>query len=156
MFINGAAVAHAQTEDPDLCIGRPLAFHPEITPQRPPSDRLYPGAPRSARRSIGGPVAFQSPSVFHKDTSKPRESHTGEKRWFVVGYSGKLARAKDDLQRIHESSQFRTEFPQTSTAPVLWTSVKRKVRKKGSERRSKRNRRRVVGTSKIGIEKSSF
>ena len=28
----GTAVAHAQPEDTDLCIWRPIAFHPEITP----------------------------------------------------------------------------------------------------------------------------
>ena len=39
----GTAVVHAQPEDLDLCIGRPIAFDPEITPQ--PSDRQ----PDSAR-----------------------------------------------------------------------------------------------------------
>ena len=56
VLINGgAAVAHAQPGDPDLCIGRPIAFHPEITPP-PPHHRLYPGQPHSA-----GPIALQSP-----------------------------------------------------------------------------------------------
>ena len=38
----GSEVAHAQPEDPDLCIGIPITFHSEIRPP-PPSDRLCPG-----------------------------------------------------------------------------------------------------------------
>ena len=49
----------------DLRIGSPVAFYLEITP--PPSDRLH---------SL---IAFQSPSVLGKDTSKPREIHVGER-----------------------------------------------------------------------------
>ena len=64
---------------------RPTVIHPEITPP-PPSDRLYPGRPDSARPGIGGPIAFQSPSVH---TSKLREIHMDERRWHVVGYSGR-------------------------------------------------------------------
>ena len=38
VFVNGGTrVAHAQPEDTDVSIGRPIAFHPEITPP-PPSD----------------------------------------------------------------------------------------------------------------------
>ena len=48
----GTAVAQAQPEDPDLCIGRPIAFHPEIAPP-PPPDRLHPGHTDSARLGIG-------------------------------------------------------------------------------------------------------
>ena len=49
----------------DLRIGSPVAFYLETTP--PPSDRLH---------SL---IAFQSPSVTGKDTSKPREIHVGER-----------------------------------------------------------------------------
>ena len=69
----GAVVAHAQPEDPDLCIGRPVACHPEITPPPP-----HPGPPDSARPGIGRRVAFPSPSVLQKDTSTPREIPVGE------------------------------------------------------------------------------
>ena len=48
----GTAIAQAQPEDPDLCIGRPIAFHPEIAPP-PPPDRLHPGHTDSARVGIG-------------------------------------------------------------------------------------------------------
>ena len=41
----------------------------------------------SAGLGIGRPIAFQSPSVHGKDTSKPLENHIGERRWHVVGYS---------------------------------------------------------------------
>ena len=38
VFVNGGTgVVHAQPEDTDVSIGRPIAFHPEITPP-PPSD----------------------------------------------------------------------------------------------------------------------
>ena len=47
-----------------------------IHPNTP--DRLYPGQPHSA-------IAFQSPSVHGKDTSKAREIHFGE----GCGYSGR-------------------------------------------------------------------
>ena len=36
---------------------------------------------------IGGPIAFQSPSIHGKVTSKPHEIQSGERRWYVVGYS---------------------------------------------------------------------
>ena len=35
---------------------------------------------------IGRPIEFQSPSVHGKDSSKPSETHTGERRWYTVGY----------------------------------------------------------------------
>ena len=92
MSINGgAAVAHAQPDDADLCIRETDCFvacavacgrheqvhhsqmrHREITPP-PPSDRLHPSQPDSSRPDIGGPVAFQSPSVLRKDTWKTSE-----------------------------------------------------------------------------------
>ena len=66
MFINeGTAVGQAQPEDPDLCIGRSVAFHPEVTP--PPPDRLYPGQLDSTKPGFGRPISFQSPSVYGKD-----------------------------------------------------------------------------------------
>ena len=87
VLINGgAAVVHAQPGDPDLCIGRPIAFHPEITP--PPLHRLYPGQPDSARPGIGGPIAFPVTIFVHgKDTSKSHEIQIGERLCCVVGYS---------------------------------------------------------------------
>ena len=47
-----------------------VAFHLEITRPSPP-DRLHPGLPGSAIPCVGGPIAFQSPSVQEKDASKP-------------------------------------------------------------------------------------
>ena len=41
------------------------------------------------RAGSGRPTAFQSPSVHVKDTSKTREIHSGERRWCVVGCSGR-------------------------------------------------------------------
>ena len=80
VFTNaGTAIAQAQPKDPNLCIGTPIACHPEITPP-PPSSRLQPGQPDSARLGIGR----QSPSLLQKDTSKPGESHIGDRRWFTV------------------------------------------------------------------------
>ena len=96
------AVAHAQPEDLDLCIGRPL----EITPP-PPSDRLHPGQPDSAKLGIGRLVAFQSPPLLWKDTPKPRENPLVEDVGKQMASAKKLARAKEELQRIHESSKFR-------------------------------------------------
>ena len=62
VFVNGGtAVAQAQPEDLDLCTGRPIACHFEITPP-PPPDRWYPGQRAAAR--LG-----------------PREIHIGERRW---------------------------------------------------------------------------
>ena len=49
VFVNGGtAVAQPQSADPDLCIGRPIAFHHESTP---PS--LCPGQPDSVMPGIG-------------------------------------------------------------------------------------------------------
>ena len=39
VFVNGGTrVAHVQPEDTDVSIGRPIAFHPEITPPHRPTD----------------------------------------------------------------------------------------------------------------------
>ena len=77
MFIDGgSAVAHAQSENADLRIGRPNRRHHPITP----------GQPDPAKPDIGEPIAFQSPSVHGDDTSKPRKFHIGERLWNVVGY----------------------------------------------------------------------
>ena len=68
VFINGGtAVAQAQPEELDLHIGRPIAFHPEVT-HPPQSDRLYPGQPDSARLGIGGSDCFSG-------TVSARERH---------------------------------------------------------------------------------
>ena len=51
-------------------------------------------------RALGRPVAFHSPSVLLKDTLRPREIPSGERRWCAIGWSErKLARAKEDLQK---------------------------------------------------------
>ena len=63
-FLNeGTAVAHARSEHPDLCIGRPIALHTENTPLHRASDRLQPRAQARmpGRPGIGSPIAFQSP-----------------------------------------------------------------------------------------------
>ena len=87
VFVNGAtAAAQAQPEDPDLCSGRQVAYHPEITPP-PAPDRWYPGQPDSARPGSGRPIVFQSPLVHRKVTCKPIEIHIDETLWYVVGYS---------------------------------------------------------------------
>ena len=76
-FMNrGNAVAQAQPEDADVRIGRPMAFHPDATAPLPP-DRWHPGQPDSSQLGIERPIAFQSPEI-----------HMGERRWYVVGYSG--------------------------------------------------------------------
>ena len=57
-YAMGSSIVRTRTE---LCIGS----RSELTPS-PPSDRLHPGQPNSARSGIGGPIALQSPSVFRK------------------------------------------------------------------------------------------
>ena len=58
--------------------GRPIAFHLEVTPP-PPSDRLLPGQQDSARLGVGGPTAFQSPSVHGEDVKCPLVKDVGMK-----------------------------------------------------------------------------
>ena len=59
--------AQAQPEDPDVCVGIPTASHSEITAP-PPSDRLHPGQPDSARPSIKKKrLLLQSPPVHWKE-----------------------------------------------------------------------------------------
>ena len=108
VFVNGVtAVVHAQPEDPDLCIGIPIAFHPTAATIRP----IAPKPARFCNPGIGEPIAFQSPSVHGKDTTKPREIHMGERCWYIVGYSVRNSpRAKDDFQRIHENYLIRSTF----------------------------------------------
>ena len=68
VFKNGrTAVAQAQPKDLDLCIGRPMAFHVEMT-LPPPSADCTQASPNSARLRIG-PFAFQSPKN-EKDNSE--------------------------------------------------------------------------------------
>ena len=77
MFVNGSAAA---PEDPELSIGRPIAFHSQSAPP-PLADRLHPRQPDSARPCIGRPIAFQS-SMNEKDNS----GHpVGGRRWYAVG-----------------------------------------------------------------------
>ena len=66
----GYAVGQAKPEDPDLCSGRSIAFHREITPPLPP-DRLYPSHWDSSRLGIGRPIAVQLPSVY----GETRQNH---------------------------------------------------------------------------------
>ena len=80
LIIGGAAVAQAQPEDPDLCIGRLVAVHPEITPP-PPPDRLNPGQLDSARLGIGDRLI----SSHHQCTGR---------RQFVVARSEKTHEPK--------------------------------------------------------------
>ena len=61
----GSAVAPVQPEDPDLC-------HRVTDCTQAPPD--------SARQGIGRPIAFLSPPVLQKDTSKPCGIHSGERR----------------------------------------------------------------------------
>ena len=78
----GTAVAQAQPEDLDLYSGRPIAFHPEILP--PPSDRLHPVQPHSARPSgdrLHSTSHFQCTGKTHRNHV---EIHTGERRWYSV------------------------------------------------------------------------
>ena len=70
----GSAVAEAQPEDPDLCIGTPIAVHLEIAP-RPP---------RFRQAGHRGRMLCSAPSVHRKDTSKRCEIHIGERRWYYV------------------------------------------------------------------------
>ena len=50
--------------------------------------------------------------VRGKDSSKPREIQSDERHWKCSWLQREtFARAKDDLQRIHKSSQIRAEFP---------------------------------------------
>ena len=111
LIIGRPVVAHGKPEDPDLCIGRPTAFHPDITPPPPPSDRLHPGQPDSARLGIGGPIAFQSPSVQGEDTPKPLEIPIGDRRWCTAGKSEK------GLQRIRDHFRDQSHIVTTWAAP---------------------------------------
>ena len=115
-FVNGGtALTQAQPEYPDLCIGRPIVF----TPNTP--DRLYPGQPHST-------IAFQSPSVHGKDTSKAREIHLGQ----GCGYSGTNSYEPQVISKksreFKDQSQISTKLKgfQTSTRTLppncVWNS----------------------------------
>ena len=61
----------------------------------------------SQARHRGGPIAFQSPSVHRDDTWKPLEIHTGERAWYVVGYSGRTSHEPNIFpknSRVHSRS----------------------------------------------------
>ena len=100
----------AQPEDPELSIGRPIAFHSQGAPP-PPPDRLHPGQPNSARPCIGRPIASQSPKD-ENDHSKQLEFPIGERRWYVVSYSESIS---------HESKMIAEEVTRT---------LRQKVRKR--------------------------
>ena len=134
MFTNGGtAVVEAQPEDPDLRIGRPIAFHPEITPPPPPRDRLYTGHPYSAKPGIGRPTANQSPSVHGKDTSKPRATHSGERRWYVGGCSGRNSHGPKMISKEFTSVLRSDPKYHDVDGTCVWMSDAQKVRKKASE-----------------------
>ena len=65
------------------------------------TDCTYPAQPVSGRLGIGGQVAFQSPTVREKNTSKSREIHIGERRWYVVGYSGRSSHEPRMIPKEH-------------------------------------------------------
>ena len=155
MLIHGEnAVAQAQPEDRDLCIGRRVAFHPEIQPP-PPSNRLHPAQPDSARLGIRGPIALGSPSVLRKDASKPLDIHIGERRWCVLGCSERNS---------HESKMISIELFDFQNQSHISTTLAARVngvqscRKSGKvpKHRSKCNHRRMVGTIQSRIEWSPF
>ena len=86
MSINGGtAVAKAEPEDLDLRIGRPIAFHLEITPQSP-SDRLHPGQP-------GRASGVRLLSSHHQCTGKTHRNHV--KFTLVKDVGEKLATAEE-------------------------------------------------------------
>ena len=118
-----------QPEDPGLCIGRPIAF-PEITPP-PPPDRLHPGQPDSARLGIRRPIAFQSPSVRGKDTSRTPEIHSHRWKTLVRCWPQrkKFARAKDDLENIRVILRSETLYHGIDGA-CRWCLIKQKVRER--------------------------
>ena len=150
MLLNGgAAVAHAQPGDQGVSIGRPVAFRLEITPP-PPSDRLHPGQPDSARPRIGRPVAFQSPSVLRKDTSKPREIPIDERRWFSIGKgernSNEPKMTSKEFTRVPRSEP---HFHDVDGA-CQWSSVTQKVLERFTKHRPEVHRRTIVGTIFIG------
>ena len=100
------AVAKAQPEDPDLCIGRPSASHREITPTT-----TRPIAPR--------------PAGFRQAISAPGQTHRNEVKLTVVKDAGKqLARAKEIRTSHRRSPKNSREFSDQSriatplTAPV--------------------------------------
>ena len=115
-------------EDPDLCIGRQGAFilksHRHHT-----FDRLHTGQPHS-RPGIGRPIAFQSPSVHGKDTSKPCELLIGERRWYTIDYSERNSpepkMISNEFARILRSEP---NFHDVDGA-CLWRLVVQKVRER--------------------------
>ena len=93
-------------------------------------DRLYPGQPDSARPGIGGPIAFQSPSMHWKDTSKPRDIHMCERRWYMVGYSD----GNSNIPKMISKEFTRVLCSKPSFHDIdcacLWKSVVHKVRER--------------------------
>ena len=82
----GTAVAQAQAKDPDLCIGRPIAFHPEVTPP-PPPERLHQASQILPGRASENRLLADHHQCAGKRLPKLGESHIGERRWCVVGCS---------------------------------------------------------------------
>ena len=79
------------------------------------TDRLQPGQPDSAKRGIGGPIAFQSRSVHVKFTSKPREIHNGARRGSTAGETRTNRRrppkhSREFQDEIHISNTVTRQF----------------------------------------------
>ena len=82
-----------------------------FTPNTP--DRLYPGQPHFA-------IAFQSPSVHGKDTSKARETHFGE----GCGYSGRNSYEQQVIsKKITRILRSKPDFRGTGGLPNIGPNV---------------------------------
>ena len=112
-------------EDPDLCIGRPIAFHREITP---PSDQLHPAQPESARRLLSS----------HHQCS--RKTHRNRVKFLFVKDVG--IQSATGGRNSHEPRMICKGFTRVlRSEPIfhdldgasLWTAVIVKVREKATE-----------------------
>ena len=131
----GAAVVQAQPEDPDLCIGRSIAFHLAIT--SPPSDRLHPGQPDSARLGSGGPIAFQLPSVHGHTEVRERlpdidpnftaNSGSDNNNWDRMVFVLRLGGAKKRRQHSIIFSSYARSSLETNCEPGLLQTYDRRT-----------------------------
>ena len=74
----------------------------------------------------------------------------------LLAASEEIRRAKDDLQRTHETLQDQSRTSTTLTAPFHGCQSHKKVRRRLPYDRSECKRRKEVGTILIGIEQSLF
>ena len=78
----GTAVAQVQREDPELCIGRLIAFHSQAAP--PPPDRLHPGESATASPAVpNSSVPTISLLAEVKARLQPRLWRTQEECWKI-------------------------------------------------------------------------